>query len=92
MREEITRLREVAKAIAKRRSRKRKYIRYKETLIVGDILSILAKKEDSSRNNGERPAKRVRVRGRYSRCGKIRHNSRTYVAEIKDIDNSDKSK
>ena len=61
MREEITRLREAAKATAKRRSRKRKYIGHKETLTVSNILSILAKKEDSSRDNGERPAKRVRA-------------------------------
>ena len=52
----------------------------------------MAVREGSCRNNGEKPAKRVRVARHCGRCGKKGHNSRTCIVEIKDTDNSDTSK
>jgi len=49
----------------------------------------MAIKEGSYYNNGEKFIKRVRVVRHYSYCGKKRHNSHTYIVEIKDTDNSD---
>jgi len=52
----------------------------------------MAAREGSRRDNGEKPAKRVRVARHYGRCGEKGHNSRTYIVEIKDVGNSDTSK
>jgi len=62
------------------------------TLIVNKIVDLVAAKEGSYCNNSEKLVKRVRVIKHYSCCGEKRHNSRTYIVEIKDIDNSDTSK
>ena len=91
MREEITRLREAAEATTKRKSRKRRYIRHEESLTVGEVCDLLAEKEGSSRDDSERPAKRVRAARRCGRCGETGHNSRTCAAEIEDADDSDES-
>ena len=48
----------------------------------------MAVREGSRHNNGEKPVNRVRAVRYYSRCGKKGYNSRTYIVEIKDVDNS----
>jgi hypothetical protein len=92
MRAEIVRLNTTTKAAIKRKSRKRRYVRAEETLTVGEVLDLIAEREGSRRKEGKEPAKRVRAGRRCGRYGKIRHNSRTYKVEIKDVNNSDASK
>jgi hypothetical protein len=84
-------MRSAIKELIKRKSRKRRYIRVEETLIVSEVSDLIAKREGSSRKDGETPAKRVRAKRYYSRCSEIRHNSRTYKVEIEDADNSEES-
>jgi hypothetical protein len=91
LQEEQARIRSAIEELTKRKGRKRRYIQVEETLIVGEVLDLIAKKEGSSRRDGETPAKRVRAKRRYSRCSKTRHNSRTCKVEIEDADNSDDS-
>jgi hypothetical protein len=67
------------------------YIRAEETLTVSEVSNLIAKKEGSSRKDGETPAKRVRAERRCGRYSEIRHNSRTCKVEIKDVDNSNAS-
>jgi len=52
----------------------------------------MAAREGSYRNNGEKPAKRVRAARYCGRCGEKGHNSRTCIVEIGDVDNSNTSK
>lgn len=92
MRAEIVRLNTATEAATKRKSRKRRYVRAEETLTVGEVLDLITKREGGRCEEGEKPAKRMRVGRRYGHYGKIRHNSRTYKVEIKDINNSDASK
>jgi hypothetical protein len=82
-------LRVAIKALTKRKSCKRQYIRAKESLSVGKVSNLITAKEGSSRRNSEKPAKRVRAERRCSRCSETRHNSRTCKVEIEDVDNSD---
>ena len=91
MREEIVRLRDAAEATAKRKSRKRRYIREEETLTVGQVVDLIAVQGESSRDSGEQPAKRVRTQRRCGRCGETGHNSRTCTVEIEGSDDSDTS-
>jgi hypothetical protein len=85
------RLRDAINTLTKRKTRKRRYVRVEETLIVSEVSNLIAEKEGSSRKEGETPAKRVRVERRCGRCSEIRHNSRTCKVEIEDVDNSDTS-
>jgi len=91
MREETARLRDAIEAVTKRKSRKRRYIRTKETLTAGEVTDLVTVKEGGSRNDGEKPAKRVRGERHCGRCGETGHNSRTCEVEIEDIDNSEAS-
>jgi hypothetical protein len=84
-------MRSAIKELTKRKSRKRRYIRVEETLTVSKVSNLITKREGSSRKEGETPAKRVRAKRRCSRCGKVKHNSRTYKVEIEDVDNSEES-
>jgi hypothetical protein len=90
--EEIGRLRDAVYTLTKRKTRKRRYVRVEETLTVSKVSNLIAKKEGSSREEGETPAKRVRAERRCGRCSEIGHNSRTCKVEIVDVDNSDASK
>ncbi len=92
MQKKIGRLQDAVKALTKRKSCKRRYIQVEETLIVSKVSNRITKKKSSSCKKSETAAKRVRAKRRYGRCSKIRHNSRTYKVEIRDIDNSDTSK
>jgi hypothetical protein len=85
------RLRDAVNTLTKRKTRKRRYVRVEETLIVGEVSDLIAEKEGGSRKEGETPAKRVRVERRCGRCSEIGHNSRTCKVEIEDVDNSDTS-
>ena len=91
MRVEIVRLNTATKAVIKRKSRKRRYVRAEETLTVSEVLDLIAEREGGRREEGEEPAKRVRAGQRCGRCGEIGHNSRTCKVEIEDINNSDAS-
>jgi hypothetical protein len=91
LQEEQARMRSAMKELTKRKSRKRRYIRVEETLTVGEVSDLIAEREGSSREEGETPMKRVRVKRRCGRCGKVRHNSRTCKVEIEDVDNSEES-
>jgi hypothetical protein len=85
------RLRDAVNTLTKRKTRKRRYVRVEETLIVSEVSNLIAEKEGSSRKEGETPAKRVRAERRCSRYSEIRHNSRTCKVEIEDVDNSNTS-
>jgi len=52
----------------------------------------MATREGSCRDDGEKPAKRVRAARYCGRCGEKGYNSCTYIIEIRDVDNSDTSK
>jgi hypothetical protein len=92
MQEEIGCLRDAVKASTKRKSRKRQYIQVEETLTVGKVTNLIAKKEGGRCEDSETPVKRVRAERHYGRCGETRHNSRTCKVEIEDADSSDASK
>jgi hypothetical protein len=91
MQKEISYLRDAIKALTKRKSCKRRYIQAEETLIVGKVSNLIAKKKSSSCKKSKIAAKRVRAERRCGRCSKIRYNSCTCKVEIKNIDNSDTS-
>jgi hypothetical protein len=92
MQEKIDRLQEAIEALTKRKARKRRYVRAEETLIVGEVLDLIAEQAGGSRKDGETPAKRVRAGRRCGTCGETRHNSRTCKVEIEDAEDSDESK
>jgi hypothetical protein len=92
MQEEIGCLRDAVKASTKRKSCKRRCIQAEETLTVGKVTNLIAKKEGSGCEDSETPVKRVRAERHYSRCGETRHNSRTCKVEIEESDSSDASK
>ena len=92
MQEEIGRLQDAIKALIKRKSCKRRYVQAEETLTVGEVTNLIAKKEGSRCEDSETPVKRVRVERHCSCCSETRHNSRTCKVEIEDIDSSDASK
>jgi hypothetical protein len=85
------RLKATTKAIKKRKSCKRRYIQAEEILIVSKVLDLITIRKGSRRKEGKELAKRVRLGRRCSCYSEIRHNSRTYKVEIKDINNSDAS-
>jgi hypothetical protein len=89
--EEIGRLRDAVHTLTMRKTRKRRYVRVKETLTVSEVSNLIAEKEGGSREEGETPAKRVRAERRCGRCSEIGHNSRTCKVEIVDVDDSDAS-
>jgi hypothetical protein len=89
--EEMGRLRDAINTLIKCKTRKRRYVRVEETLIVGEVSDLIAEKEGGSREEGETPTKRVRAERRCGCYSEIGHNSRTYKVEIEDVDNSDAS-
>jgi hypothetical protein len=89
--EKISRLQDAINTLTKRKTRTRRYIRVEETLTVSEVSNLIAKKEGSSREDGEMPAKRVRAERRCGRCSEVGHNSRTCKVEIEDVDNSNTS-
>jgi hypothetical protein len=92
MQKKIGCLQDAVKALTKRKSRKRQYIQVEETLTVGKVTNLIAKKEASRCKDSETPVKRVRAERHYGRCGKTRYNSRTCKVEIEDVDSSNASK
>jgi hypothetical protein len=73
------------------KGRKRKYIQTAETLTVGEIADLIAKKDGGRQVEGGEPAKKVHTQRRCRRCGETSHNARTCAVEIVDSSNSDKS-
>jgi hypothetical protein len=72
--------------------RKQKYIQTEETLIVGEVQDLIAKREGRECNAGKGPARKVRGAVHCGCCGKKGHNSHTCKVEIEDTKSSDKSK
>lgn len=91
MRKEMRSLREAAEIAAKRKSRKRKYIRNQETLTVGEMADLVAPNEVGGQEENEKPENKVRTGRRCRRCGNTGHNSRTCQVEIEDSEDSDGS-
>jgi hypothetical protein len=91
MQEEIGYLQDAVKALTKRKSRKRQYIQAEETLTVGKVTDLIAKKEGSRCEDSETPVKRVRAERHCGCCSKTRYNFRTCKVEIEDADSSDAS-
>jgi hypothetical protein len=61
MRQEIAGLRKVVEIATEVKRRKRKYIRIANTLTVGEIADLIAKKEGSRQKEGGESSKRVRT-------------------------------
>jgi hypothetical protein len=78
--------------LTKRKGRKRRYIRAEETLTVGEVLNLVAATASNSRDDSDRPSKRVRAERHCGRCSETGHNSRTCKVEIEDVEDSDESK
>ena len=85
------RLRDAVDTLIKRKTRKRRYVRVEETLIVGEVIDLIAEREGSRRKDGETPVKRVRAERRCGCCSEVGHNSCTCKVELEDIDNSNAS-
>jgi hypothetical protein len=91
MRQEMAGLRKAVEVATEVKGRKRKYIRTAETLTVGEIADLIAKKDSGGQEEGGEPAKKARRQRRCGRCSETGHNARTCAVEIIDISNSDKS-
>lgn len=89
---ELAGLQKSIDALTEQRSRKRKYIQTEESLTVGDVQDLIAKKDGGGQEAGEQPAKRVRKERHCRRCDKTGYNARTCTAEIVDSVNSNASK
>ena len=87
--EEITCFWQVADITVKWKSCKRQYIWNKGTLTVSKVVNLIAVKDGSYYDNGEKPVKRVCITRHCGRYGEKGYNSRIYIIEIKDIDDSD---
>ena len=61
LQEEQARMRNAIEELTKRKTRKRRHIRAEETLTIGEVADLIAKKEGGGRGEGETPAKRVRA-------------------------------
>ena len=85
-------MRKAVAALTEQRSCKRMYIWTEETLTVGDVQDLIAKKDGGSKEIAKQPAKRVRKERHSRRCSKTRHNTRTCTAVIVDLEESDASK
>jgi hypothetical protein len=85
-------MRKAVAALIEQRSRKKRYIQTEETLTVGNVQDLIAKKDSSGKEAARQPAKRVRKERHCRRCSKTRHNARTCAAEIIDSNKSDVSK
>jgi hypothetical protein len=83
---------EMAEIATEVKSRKRKYIRTAETLIVGEIADLIAKKDGSGLKEGRKSLKRVRAQRRCGRCRETSYNARTCMVEIVNLTNSEDSK
>lgn len=70
---EMATLREVAEAATKCKARKRRYIRSKETLTVGQVSDMPASEKAGTHQEGEKATKRVCARRRCSRCRQPGH-------------------
>jgi hypothetical protein len=78
--------------LTKRKGRKQQYIQAEETLTVSKVLNLVAATASNSRDNSNRPLKRVRAERHCGRCSETRHNSCTCKVEIEDVEDSNKSK
>ena len=78
--------------LIKRKIYKRRYIQIEETLMVRKVSNFIAKRKGSSCNNSNMAAKRVRVSKHCRYYSKVRHNTRTYTANIEQLNNSNSSK
>jgi hypothetical protein len=59
--------------------------------MVREVSNFIAEREGSSCNNGDIAAKRVYVGRRYRHCGEVGYNTRTYMADIEQLNNSNSS-
>ena len=64
----------------------------KNITLLNKVVNLIAAREGSCCDDAEKPVKRVRAVRHCGCCGEKGHNSHTYTAEIKDIDNSNTSK
>jgi hypothetical protein len=78
--------------LTKRKGRKQQYIQAEETLTVSEVLNLVAATASNSRDNSNRPSKRVRAERHCGRCSETRHNSCTCKVEIEDVEDSNQSK
>jgi hypothetical protein len=92
MQKEIGCLQDAVKALTKRKSCKRRYIKVEETLTVGKVTNLIAKKKGSRCKDSETPVKRVCAERHCSYYSETRYNSCTCKVEIEDTDSSNASK
>jgi hypothetical protein len=92
MQQEIAGLRKAVEIATEVKGQKRKYIQTAETLTIGEIADLIAKKEGGGQKEGRESSKRVHTQRRCRRCGETSHNARTCAVEIVDASDSNKSK
>ena len=80
------------KKLIKRKSCKKQYIQVEKTLTVSKVTNLVTIIVSSSCNNREKLLKRMRVERHCGRCGETKYNSRTYIVEIENVENSEESK
>ena len=91
MRQEMAGLRKAVEVATEVKSRKRKYFRTAETLTVGEVADLIAKREDGGQKEGGEGVKRVCTQRRCGRCRETGHNARTCAVEIVDASDSGES-
>jgi hypothetical protein len=87
MRQEIAGLRKAVEVATEVKNRKRKYVRAAESLTVGEVTELIAKRDAPPRE----PVKKVRTQRRCARCGEIGHNAHTCAIEIVNASDSGES-
>ena len=68
------------------------YIRTAESLIVGKVANLIAKREASRQLDSRESVKKVRIKKHYRCCRETSYNAYTYTVKILDTSNSNKSK
>jgi hypothetical protein len=91
MRQEIAGLRKAVEVATEVKNRKSKYVRAAESLTVGEVTDLIAKREGDGQEGGREPVKKVRTQRRCARCGEIGHNAHTCAIEIVNASDSGES-
>jgi hypothetical protein len=91
MHQEMAGLQKAVEVATEVKSQKRRYIKTAETLTVGEIAELMAKKEGGGQEEDREPVKRVRAQRCCGHCSKTGHNARTCAVVIVDPSDSDES-
>jgi hypothetical protein len=62
---------------------------FTESLTVGEVTNLIAKREGSRQEKGGVPINKMREQRRYGRCSETSYDARTYIIKIIDLSNSE---